>query len=333
MFLQAHQSDVEQLPEMLIGAVDLLPDLLQKSRAGSTNRKYECAFIRWKKWALCNGLGSGDTLPVKAFPFAIYLSSLIQTSNSPSPVITAFYAMKWFHDMCDVKSPTDSRLVANVLESAKRILSKPVVKKEPITADILFAMYSRLYSESNLKTQRIICACLVAYAGFMRSAELLQIKLCDIVFSDEYMSIFMESSKTDKYRDGSWIMIAKTGTVLCPVVNLLKYIGWANFCDEDFVFCNISKAKDKYIVRKTNKHMSYSNLRDEFLWALTPHVTDIKRYCLHSLRSGGATAAANGNVRDRLFKRHGRWVSETAKDGYVKDDLRERLSVSLALGL
>ena len=48
------------------------------------------------------------------------------------------------------------------------------------------------------------------------------------------------------------------------------------------------------------------------------------------MRSGGATAAANAKVPDRLFKRHGRWCSESAKDGYVKDS---RLQVSQSLEL
>ena len=37
-----------------------------------------------------------------------------------------------------------------------------------------------------------------------------------------------------------------------------------------------------------------------------------KQYGLHSLRSGGATAAANAGVPDRLFKRHRRWRRENA---------------------
>ena len=57
------------------------------------------------------------------------------------------------------------------------------------------------------------------------------------------------------------------------------------------------------------------------------------QFGLHSLRSGGATAAANSGVADRLFKRHGRWKSELAKDGYVKDSLCNRLQVSKGLGL
>eukprot|EP00731_Ephydatia_muelleri_P026444 Em0018g544a len=51
-----------------------------------------------------------------------------------------------------------------------------------------------------------------------------------------------------------------------------------------------------------------------------------------SLRAGGATAAANAGVPDRLFKRHGCWRSESAKDGYVKDSVERRLSVSKSLG-
>jgi len=52
---------------------------------------------------------------------------------------------------------------------------------------------------------------------------------------------------------------------------------------------------------------------------------------LHSLRAGGATAAVNASVLDRIFKRHGRWKSENAKDGYVK--LENCLMVSKNLGL
>lgn len=313
--------------------MDLLPGLLQKSRADSTCKKYENSFIRWKNWAFCNGFGRSDILPAKPLSVSLYLCSLIQSANGSSSIISAFYGIKRFHDLYDLKSPTESKLVQNVLEAGKRILAKPCSKKEPVTIGILTDLYKRLYVENNAKNQRIICACLIAYAGFLRSSELLNILVSDIVFDKEYMGIFMESSKTDKYRDGAWIIIARTGTVLCPVMNVEKYIHWARLKDTHYLFCNLSKVKNGYISRESNKKMSYSNLRDQFKVALKPHVPDIKKYCLHSLRSGGATAAAQNGIKDRLFKRHGRWLSDTAKDGYVKDSLKERLSVSLALGL
>jgi len=54
---------------------------------------------------------------------------------------------------------------------------------------------------------------------------------------------------------------------------------------------------------------------------------------LHSLRSGGATTTANAGVPDQLFKHHGRWRSENAKDGYVKDSVERMLQVTQKLGL
>ena len=46
-----------------------------------------------------------------------------------------------------------------------------------------------------------------------------------------------------------------------------------------------------------------------------------------------ATAAANSGVPDRLFKRHGRWRSENAKDGYIKDCMASCLAVTKSLRL
>ena len=82
------------------------------------------------------------------------------------------------------------------------------------------SMYLRLYRYKHLKNQRIICVCLLGFSGFMRSLEILSVKISDIVFDQNFIAEFIESSKTDKYRDGSWIMIAKTGTQLCPVDNI-----------------------------------------------------------------------------------------------------------------
>ena len=56
-------------------------------------------------------------------------------------------------------------------------------------------------------------------------------------------------------------------------------------------------------------------------------------FSAHSLRSGGAIAAAIAGVSDRLFKRHGRWRSEELKNGYVEDSLDKRLEVTQHLGL
>ena len=47
----------------------------------------------------------------------------------------------------------------------------------------------------------------------------------------------------------------------------------------------------------------------------------------------GATKAANSGVGEPVFQRHGPWKSVLAKDGYVKDNITSRISVSKSLGL
>ena len=84
---------------------------------------------------------------------------------------------------------------------------------------------------------------------------------------------------------------------------------------------------------RSHGSLSYTRVRELFLNKLAELGFDPKQFGLHSLRSGGATAAANSGVPDRLFKRHGRWRSESAKDGYVKDSVSALMSVSQSLNL
>ena len=154
-------------------------------------------------------------------------------------------------------------------------------------------------------------------------------------FFPTHISVFIEKSKTDVYRDGSLLVIARTGRQLCTVRNLELYLQWTGILEDsdEFLFKNLTKVGQRFIFRSTDKPISYTRMRELFIECFSPFVDNIQNYGLHSLRSGGATAAAKLGVSDRIFKRHGRWRSERAKDGYVRDDVTERLLVSQNLGL
>ena len=142
---------------------------------------------------------------------------------------------------CDI-SPTDAVLVENVLEGPKRRLATSTNKKDPVTLEMLSNLYRKLFSEGNLYYQRIICACLTAYAGILLVLELLNIKRSDLVFDTFFMSIFIQKSKTDIYRDGNWVIIARLDSNLCPVKNMELYLLWADVpADSDFfIFRNLT---------------------------------------------------------------------------------------------
>ena len=136
---------------------------------------------------------------------------------------------------------------------------------------------------------RTICAVLV-YAGFLRSQKLLALRRSDIIFDSCYMSIFIEKSRTDVYRDGTWVCIGRTNSKLCPVKYLYKFVQVLTIEDENsdqYIFCDVSACKAGHRIRSDRKALSYSNLRDCFKNALKPHVSDISKFGLHSMRSGG----------------------------------------------
>ena len=145
------------------------------------------------------------------------------------------------------------------------------------------------------------------------------------------LKLFIQSSKTDQYRDGAWIVVASSGKATCLVAMINRYLERVGLSCDSPLFCQLSKTKYGYKPR--SKVLSYSRLRELVLEAFKDIVPDISAIGTHSLRSGGATAAANAGIPDRPFKRHGCWASESAKDGYVQDSLSSRLSVSKALGI
>ena len=157
---------------------------------------------------------------------------------------------------------------------------------------------------------------------------------CGVVFYDEHVEIFVESSKTDQFREGAWVPIARTNSDICPVAMLQRYFRLADIrSDADkLLFRGLSSIKQGYRLRPSGG-LSYTRVWELVLEKLKDLGLDPKQFDLHSLRSGGASAAANAGVPDRWFKRHGRWLSENAKDGYVKDKLEDRFSVTRSLGL
>ena len=106
-------------------------------------------------------------------------------------------------------------------------------------------------------------------------------------------------------------------------------VSWS---DQRFLFRPIQKTKRGETLRESGQ-ISYSCLRDLFRKKLSCLGFSPDNFGLHSLRAGGASAAANAGVPDRLFKRHGRWKSENTKDIYMKDDAESRPKVSESLGL
>ena len=135
-----------------------------------------------------------------------------------------------------------------------------------------------------------------------------------MAFSTEGMVINITSSKTDQYREGASLVIARTGTATCPVSMMQRYFSMGHLVhdSQDYLFKGIMHTSSGECLRK-GCGLSYSMLRELLLKKISSPGMDPKVFGMHSLRADGATTAANAGVPDRLFKWHGRWKSESAK--------------------
>ena len=313
-----------------------LPKCVLQARQQSTVKNYSYSFNRWKKWA--SSFPEISTFPADATYVALYLLSLGQSASTSSPINSAFYSISWAHKLAGVEDPTSQQLPKLVRESLLRSLGHGDNKKWPVTTEMLQSLVSRFLTvNASLLDIRFLTFCLIAYAGFLRFDELINIRRCDLVFYDAYVSIFLEKSKTDVYRDGRWVVIASTGSVCCPVNMLMKYLHEAHIETDSqlliFRPTNYCKKLKIHKLRRADSHLSYTTVREIIVKGFESIGLSSKVIGTHSLRAGGATTAASNGVADRLLKKHGRWVSDKSKDGYINESLKHRLSVSLSLGL
>ena len=150
----------------------------------------------------------------------------------------------------------------------------------------------------------------------MRAADVLELRPCDCIVSGEMMKIRTTGSKTDQLRQGDELLVARTKSRTCPVAMLERYMAINHISQDDqrCFFRPIQKMKNGEKLRESGR-ISDTCLRDLFNRKIAALGFPAREFSLHSLRAGGATAAAN------------------AKDGYIKDSVESRLEVSKSLGL
>lgn len=304
---------------------------LTRARSDNTNIKYLSYYKRWERFITSKG---GSALPASPVHIALYLTELIDSKSSFNVISATVYSIKWMHSLKGLTDPTDNSFVLNMLESAKRTLSRPVCKKEPLTNEAIRELCQHHAGSNDLIIVRDICMILLGYSGFLRFNEISSLCCNDVKFYDNYFSLFIRKSKTDQYRHGNHVVIHKGASSTCPYLMLKRYLEISDqkCTDAKFLFrpCFRSGSSCKLIYK--NKPLSYSRARECILMRLRPFTGD-SNIGLHSLRAGGATKAANSEVNERCWKRHGRWKSDTSKDGYVADSLESRLEVSKSLEL
>ena len=92
---------------------------------------------------------------------------------------------------------------------------------------MLATLVESLAESPSLSDVRLAASCLLSFAAFLRFDELAKLRCCDVKIGEASMSVHVKSSKTDQYRQGESIIVARTGTKTCPVAMMERYFSMA----------------------------------------------------------------------------------------------------------
>lgn len=160
-----------------------------------------------------NALAAKPALPIVA---AMYITSLLDQGKSDNVILSAVYGIKWAHNINGLRDPTDNTIVKNLMETAKRIRSKPKQKKDVISTELLKSLCDSYDKCDDVIQLRDLCMITLAYAGFLRFSELSNLCCNDITFNSDHIVLNIRKSKTDIYRRGNEVLIAKGESSACP---------------------------------------------------------------------------------------------------------------------
>lgn len=307
---------------MLQQLADLLPSIIIRDRAPKTIHTYLRAFKAWKIWVK---LFKKPPLPVEPRMFVLYIVKLIQENKSVSTINTAVYGVSWVQKKVGQPEVSENQMVKQVVDAARRLLSKPPDRKKPLKVDQVLTIISRLES-GTLSDMQLAALFALGFFGFLRWDDLSSLRVKDLLFADSHVAIFLEKRKNDQFREGSWVFVARCSTSPCPVSVVEKFIEMGKHSKEQKLFCKIQSCKKGQLLR--NNPMTYSRANECIKEELKKQGLDGSQYGIHSLRSGGASSAAALQVPDRLFQRQGGWRSEKAKNNYVEESLDSLLLVT-----
>lgn len=304
-----------------------------QSRAQSTIKKYKKLFSDFEFFCQARNLTS---IPASPINVALFLTKLMYEKKTHNVIIPSVYAIKYFNELKGHSLSIKEPYIKNMMEAAKRSAKgRNLNRKDPISREQIIKICQHFTNSNRLADLRDLAMMVVSFGGFLRFDELVNLRTSHIKFFDDYLELRLDKSKTDQYRDGNVVLLAKGSTVACPLLRLRQYLEKANISPnrDQFLFRPIYASKNGQNLIKKDRKLSYTRARESIMDKINSVEGVSLNFGLHSFRSGGATEAAAAGVSHAAIKRHGRWRSDASKERYVAEGIKRRLQVSRSLEL
>lgn len=140
---------------------------------------------------------------------------------------------------------------------------------------------------------RDLCFIVLCFVGFLRFEEAIALKCNNVSFNGSDISLYLEKSKTDQYRQGSEVVISKGASAAYLVKLLHTYImaTYISLESNHYLFKPIYRSKGVCGLIYKNQPISYTR-------AMGTVVSRLREVCgsanigIHSMHAGSASMAA-----------------------------------------
>jgi hypothetical protein len=258
--------------------------------------------------------------PVQVKPLTAWIAHLASTVTQ-STIRNYVKGLRHYHIEHNFDLQVfDHPFVDLTIRGGRRIYGdKPSRERLPLTSNLLIPIVNLLSGDKGLDATNLRAAFCVAFAAFLRSGEFtwekwnpkvsprIHLSRRHVTFTNDAVTLFLPSSKTDQYRQGVNIHLSSVDSPLCPVAALHNLF-------ERFP----APPNSPLFVRSAGLPFNRAHFVDRVkTWLLKTRQNPAK-FSGHSLRKGTTVSAiASGLSKDEV-KLLGRWKSD-AVDVYINE--------------
>ena len=271
------------------------------------------------------------TNSLMAANFLIYLKDL---SYSKSSIKLGLVSLKWVNSFFPNKAfeSLDEKFLSRIVQSSLRNMTSAKNQKDPISKDMVRKMLNLGPKPTLMQTRDALMAAL-SFSLLLRNEELRHLACNNINENDSGVTFLIVSSKTDVFRKGKKLFLAKQDGVFSVTKLLKEYMKRGNlkFHENKFLFGPVINEGNNVSIDGT-RQLSYSECRTILMDKIKEIGFDSKTYGTHSFRSGGASTLAP-RVSPFELMLSGRWADARSLRSYVEVSEDRRFDISKNLFL
>lgn len=283
-------------------------DRLDRSIPENTKTAYQRQardFIAW-----CEE-GGRDTLPATAQTLADYVSYLCDLDKAPSTIEQAIATIRVAHREAGHDGQPDTRAALRILKTHKRDRAEAGKRKRkapPVTLNVLRAMVDAA-DPATLAGRRDRVMVVLGFAMMARRSELAALRIEDVTFTDDGLTVLIRKSKTDQEATGAEVNIPHGVHPDTDPVRVVR--AWLDSLD----------GSEGPLLRAINRWdqlqpggMSGAAINERVRkLAIEAGVPNAATFTAHGLRAGGPTEAAKAGQPVSFIADHGRWSKSSTQ--------------------